>query len=185
MPPRLRLSLSLVSLLGAVGACGRPTTAVAASPARSFAPSPPAPAVPIEPGVAAVPVRVADAGAPPAELPPTRDGAAVVRRGQCFVRTAMVIPCHGAPLPEPPAPMRVELCDGCRTDADCHAARGGRCVVVAGNTCAQPLRACRYPHDECTRCEGHPTFDADGCVHDGAGHAVCRRLGPPPPAAPR
>jgi hypothetical protein len=111
--------------------------------------------------------------------------APVVRRGQCFVRVLQGYPCHGAPMASPPAPMRVEVCDGCRNDADCRTPRGGRCVVVPGNTCASPLRACRYPNDACSRCEGRPTFESPGCVNDGAGHAVCARLGPPPPAAPR
>ncbi len=172
---------SLVALLtcATLGACARPATAVAPSPSTPFAAAPPAAAVP----VATTDAATAALEATPAEAPALED-AAVVRRGACFVRRALVYPCHGAPLAEPPQAMRVELCDGCRNDADCRAARAGRCVMVSGNTCSQPLRACRYPGDACSRCEGRPSFDADGCVNDGAGHAVCTRLGPPPPAAP-
>jgi hypothetical protein len=172
---------SLLALLACVtlSTCARPTTAVAPTPSVPFVADPPA---------AAVPVATTDGGAAALDATavetPVIEDAAVVRRGACFVRRALVYPCHGAPLTEAPRPMRVELCDGCRDDADCRAARAGRCVMVSGNTCSQPLRACRYPGDACARCEGRPSFDADGCVNDGAGHAVCARLGPPPPAAP-
>jgi hypothetical protein len=165
--------------------CARPTPPVAPRPVVLPATAPPTPTV--SPEVAAPPPTptLSPAAAAAAEEVPSIPEAPVVRRGSCFVRVTQVYPCHGAPLNAPPEPMRVELCDGCRVDADCRRPRGGRCVVVPGNTCAPPLRACRYPNDACSRCEGRPTFETPGCVNDGAGHAVCARTGPPPPAAPR
>lgn len=188
-PPRMLLRRTLLPLVAccAVDACARPSAVVATPP---YVPPPPALAVPIQPvdaGATVIDAARADSASNAREDDPALaiEDAAVVRRGHCFVRTVEGYPCHGAPLPAPPEPVRIEVCDGCRTDADCRGARGGRCVVVPGNTCAPPLRACRHPRDACSRCEGRPTFDAAGCVNDGAGHAVCARLGAPPPAARR
>jgi len=107
----------------------------------------------------------------------------VVRRGECFVRTARIAVCSGIEQPSPPPLIPVELCDGCLTSADCRAAPRGRCVEVPGNTCRPSTRACRYPRDGCSRCEGRPSSARAGCVNDGAGHAVCAELSPPPPAS--
>lgn len=176
MYPR-RLTVALMTS-AALAACAR-SSPPSAAPPTPYVPTPPAAAVPVRP---VAPLGPSNASV--AIEAPSVEGTAVFRRGACFVRTAWVHPCHGAPLTEPPTPMRVELCDGCRDDVDCRAGRAGRCVLVAGNTCAPSLRACRYPGDACSRCEGRPTFAVEGCLNDGAGHAVCVRLGPPPPAAP-
>lgn len=132
---------------------------------------------------AAAPSRDALAAA---DLGASTDVAAspVVRRGDCFVRAMMIHPCHGTPLSADESLMRVEVCDGCRTNRDCRASAGGRCVEVAGNTCTLPARVCRYPHDACSACEERPTFERRGCVNDQLGHAVCMLMGGPPPAAP-
>lgn len=165
--------------------CARPPPPVAPLPLVTPAAPPPTPtASPEAASTPPTPTVTPAAAATTREVASIPD-APVVRRGACFVRAVLGYPCHGAPLAAPPAPMRIEVCDGCRVDADCRRPRGGRCVVVPGNTCAPPLRACRYPNDACSRCEGRPTFETPGCVNDGAGHAVCARMGPPPPAAPR
>lgn len=163
MPGRWRPFAALTG--AALAGCARPSPPVASAPLPSAPQAVPA-------------VARAQDGETVADAP-------WVRRGACFVRVVQGVPCHGAPLDSPPQPMRLEVCDGCRVDDDCRTARGGRCVVVRGNTCALPQRACRYPNDACSRCEGQPTFTSPGCVNDGAGHAVCARTAPPPPAARR
>lgn len=186
--PRTTHAVMAVVMAASCARAARPVSAPAVtSTAVEAAPVTPAPVEAID---AAAPSS--DALAPPDLAPSLADAASttesdaetVVRRGDCYVRALMVHPCHGAPLPDDTPPMRVEVCDGCRTNRDCRASAGGRCVEVAGNTCAMPARVCRYPRDACSRCEGRPTFERRGCVNDQLGHAVCMVLGSPPPAAP-
>ncbi len=49
---------------------------------------------------------------------------------------------------EEPPPTPVCVCNGCETDADCTARRGGRCESF-GSVCHPQANACTYPGDLC------------------------------------
>ena len=109
-------SRAATALLFVVAGCAGNAPPVAAPPVAA----PPVAAPPVAPSRAAndapaVPVEAFVPDTAPVPAPEPAPEPAVVRHGNCYVRVVLGHPCHGAPLGNDAPPMRIEVCDGCRT----------------------------------------------------------------------
>jgi hypothetical protein len=181
MPSRLHASvfctIAARALLAALSSCGGASSPppVVVATAKDAAPSDPGKDPPDE---------EASTASDPGKDPHGEEASTAQDVPGCFMRQESMTPCYGAQLPEPPAPQQVKVCDGCRSDDDCTAVPGGRCVKISGNPCQPGAFVCRYLNDECSQfCSGRGG-DGSGCFHDGQGHARCQKMVGRPGRAP-